>query len=83
MSSFVFSFTNDDRPDDGTGPGMGWNIPGMHQRRPPGSRGFTPSAPRPNACGNEENVGGGGGGGFWTGLATGGVLGYLMGGNRK
>lgn len=62
---------------------MGWNIPGMNQRHTPGnSRGFG-FTPRPNACGNQDNLGGGGGGGFWTGIATGGVLGYLMGGNRK
>lgn len=31
--------------------------------------------------GNTGNTGGGGGGGFWTGAATGGLLGYMF-GNR-
>lgn len=63
---------------------MGWNIPGMnqqHRRRPGNDPGYG-FAPRGNTC-NQQNQGeGGGAGGFWTGLATGGVLGYMMGGNR-
>lgn len=77
------STTNDDRPDDGHGPQMGWNIPGMNQRRGPGhtpGRGYG-FMPQGDTCGNQGNAGGGGGG-FWTGLATGGVLGYLFSGNR-
>ena len=78
------SFTNDDYPDDGQGPQMGWNIPGMNQRRAPGTQqGFgSGSAPRPNTC-NDQGARNAGRGDFWSGLATGGVLGYLMGSNRN
>lgn len=63
---------------------MGWNIPGMNQRRRPGNSpgyGFG-STPRGDTCGNQGNAGGGLGG-FWTGLAAGGALGYMFGGNNN
>ncbi|KAK3933295.1 Store-operated calcium entry-associated regulatory factor [Frankliniella fusca] len=75
------SFTNNDGPDDGQGPQMGWNIPGMNQRH----RGNPPpynSQARDDTCGGNNNAAGGGGGpGFWTGLAAGGLLGSMFGGS--
>lgn len=86
-------------PDDGHGPGpgsgpgrgpqMGWNIPGMNQRHrhAPNAPGYG-FAPGSGSCGDQgtadgANGSGGSGSGFWTGLAAGGVLGYLAGGNRN
>ena len=52
---------------------------------PPSGPYASASAPPPDCSGNAGNTGNGGNGGFWSGAATGGVLGYLFGnsGNRR
>uniref|UniRef100_A0A2P2HVV9 Store-operated calcium entry-associated regulatory factor n=1 Tax=Hirondellea gigas TaxID=1518452 RepID=A0A2P2HVV9_9CRUS len=81
------STTNDDYPaGGGGGGGVGWNLGGGggggHGGTNRGS-GFTPGADA--SCHNQHGqagAAGAGGGGFWTGAAAGGLLGYMMGGNR-
>nr|XP_045602319.1 store-operated calcium entry-associated regulatory factor-like [Procambarus clarkii]XP_045602320.1 store-operated calcium entry-associated regulatory factor-like [Procambarus clarkii] len=75
----AYSNTNDDYPaGGGGGGGYGWF----------GSGGTAPSAPPPPgyrddaSCRNRTSgaaTGSGGAGGFWTGAATGGLLGYMFG----
>ncbi|XP_026288411.1 store-operated calcium entry-associated regulatory factor isoform X1 [Frankliniella occidentalis] len=81
------SYTNNDGPDDGRGPQMGWNIPGSNPRNRRNSPGFGfGNQPRDDTCGgNNYPAGGSGGGGpgFWTGLAAGGILGSMFGGGAS
>jgi len=79
MGDRQYSSTDGDHPAGGGG-GGGWSNP--NQRGPgPNVHGYNDDA----SCGagnNRRNHGTGGGGGFWTGMGAGGLLGYMLGGNR-
>lgn len=78
------STTNDDYPAGGGGGGYGWNLGGGGGG---GTGGHGPNQGHRHdgddaSCHNRgARPAGGGGGGFWTGAATGGLLGYMF-GNR-
>ena len=79
----AYSSTNNDYPggapggSPGAGGGGGWFNPRQNQNHYQG--GYDDAA-----CGANRRQGtGGGGGGFWTGLGTGGLLGYMLGGGNR
>ena len=82
--SVFCSSTNDDYPGRPGGSGGG----GSSNPPPPGFRSdYYPSGSSGDSCGSQArgSAGSGGGvpgGGFWTGAATGGLLGYMF-GSRK
>lgn len=76
---YCFSPTNDDYPDNRGGPGTRPPPPGFNPSYYPNTgTGFSDSC----SGGSARQSQGPAGGGFWTGAATGGLLGYLF-GNRK
>ena len=80
MGDPQYSSTGSDYPGSpgGGSGGGGWSNPGYNQNRNDyGTSGYDDAS-----CGGARRRGTGGGGGFWTGLATGGLMGYMFGGNR-
>lgn len=78
MGDRQYSSTNNDYP--GSGGGGGWFNPGTNNHRQNYQQGFDDGS-----CGanGPRRHGTGGGGGFWTGMATGGLLGYMFGGGNR
>jgi len=81
MGDRQYSSTGSDYPGSpgGGSGGGGWSNPnpGYHNQNNYGTGGYDDAS-----CGGARRRGTGGGGGFWTGLATGGLMGYMFGGNR-
>ena len=79
-----YSSTDEDYRGQNPGAG-GWADPNRGSHHNPGTGGFHQGGYQGNdTCGGARQRGtgaGGGGGGFWTGAATGGLLGYMF-GNR-
>lgn len=95
LSDSSRSFQGNQGPDGAGYSNMGPPPPGFRSEftDPPPAYGFTDSHGTPNAssCGG-TGLGGGlgglwgrnrGGGGFWSGMGTGGLLGYLLGSQRR
>lgn len=82
MGDRQYSSTSGDYPAGGGGGAGGWSNPNNRGAGyGPNVHGYNDDA----SCGTgyqRRNHGTGGGGGFWTGLATGGLMGYMFGGNR-
>lgn len=79
MGDRQYSSTGSDYPGSpggGSGGGGGWSNPGHNQNRNDYGTGYDDAS-----CGGARRRGTGGGGGFWTGMATGGLMGYMF-GNR-
>ena len=75
-----FSSTNDDRPEGGPGFGGGWSNPRNYGTGHTGT-GTQYSRGYPDASCGAGTANRPGTGGFWTGMATGGLMGYMF-GNR-
>ena len=81
LSDRQYSATSDDYPAGGGGGAGGWTNPGGRNTRGqgPNVHGYDDAS-----CGGDRFTGqqrnAGTGGGFWTGMATGGLLGYIFGG---
>lgn len=84
MGDRQYSSTNDDYPGGSPG-GGGWFGGGNNQRPNNYGTGNNPAGFDDASCGGprQRRGGTGGGGGFWSGMATGGLLGYMFGGNNR
>ncbi|XP_046405912.1 store-operated calcium entry-associated regulatory factor-like [Ischnura elegans] len=88
-SRFLSSDVNGRQHETRGGPDIGWNIPNAHYKEST-TGGFDRPPPYSETAYNQygsrsfpTNQGLGGGGGFWTGLGTGGLLGYMFGSQRN
>nr|XP_053653308.1 store-operated calcium entry-associated regulatory factor-like [Cherax quadricarinatus]XP_053653309.1 store-operated calcium entry-associated regulatory factor-like [Cherax quadricarinatus] len=77
------SNTNDDYPSGGGGGGYGWfgGAGGSHPSAPPPPEYTDGASCRNRTAGNARGFGGAGG--FWTGAATGGLVGYMFGNSGR